>query len=136
MKRVVLDTNVLVSAILLKGRLSKLVTLWRNGGISPVISKETFSESKRVLSYPKFALSKDDIKAIIENEILPHFEVSDIKEKINGICRDPDDDMFLTVAVNAKAPFLVTGDKDLLELRKYKSIKIVSPQEYLALLKN
>ena len=102
MKRVVLDTNVLVSAILLKGRLSKLVGLWRNGEISPVISKETFHEFKTVLSYPKFSLSKDDIKAIIENEILPYFEVSDIKEKINGICRDPDDDMFLAVAVNAQ----------------------------------
>jgi predicted nucleic acid-binding protein len=44
--------------------------------------------------------------------------------------------MFLAVAVNAKAAFLVTGDKDLLELRKYKSIKIVSPQKYLALLKD
>ncbi|MGD0820219.1 MAG: putative toxin-antitoxin system toxin component, PIN family [Desulfomonilia bacterium] len=62
--------------------------------------------------------------------------MSDIKEKINGVCRDPNDDMFLAVAVNAKAAFLVTGDKDLLELRKYKSIKIVSPQKYLALLKD
>jgi putative PIN family toxin of toxin-antitoxin system len=135
MMRVVLDTNVLVSAILLKGRLSKLVNLWGNGGISPAISKETFSEFKRVLSYPKFALSKDDIKAIIETEILPYFEVIDIKEKIHGVCRDPNDDMFLAVAVNAQASYVVTVDKDLLELRKYKSIKIVSPQKYLALLK-
>lgn len=136
MKRVVLDTNVLVSAILLKGRLSKFVDLWRNGVISPALSKETFHEFRAVLSYPKFNLSKDDIKAIIEHEILPYFEVIDIKEKIVGICRDPDDDMFLAVAVNAKAAYVVTGDKDLLELGKYKSVKINSPQKHLALLKN
>jgi hypothetical protein len=88
-----------------------------------------------VLSYPKFSLSKDEIKAIIEDEILPFFEVIDIKEKIHGVCRDPNDDMFLAVAVNAQAPYVVTGDKDLLALGKYKSIEIVSPQEYLALLK-
>jgi uncharacterized protein len=136
MMRVVLDTNVLVSAILLKGRLSRFRGLWKSGTLSPVLSKETFQEFKTVLSYLKFSLSKNEIKAIIEDEILPYFEVIDIKEKIDGVCRDPNDDMFLAVAFNAQAPYVVTGDKDLLALRKYKSIEIVSPQEYLALLKN
>jgi uncharacterized protein len=135
MMRVVLDTNVLVSAILLKGRLSRFQELWKNGTLSPLLSKETFQEFKTVLSYPKFSLSKDEIKAIMEDELLPYFEVIDIKEKIHGVCRDPNDDMFLSVAVNAQTPYVVTGDKDLLALRKYKSIKIVSPQEYLTLLK-
>lgn len=133
--RVVLDTNVLVSAILLKGRLSTFQELWKGGTLSPLLSKETFQEFKTVLGYPKFSLSADEIKAIIEDEILPYFEVIVIKEKIEGVCRDPNDDMFLTVAVNAKARYVVTGDKDLLAIRKYKSIAIVSPQEYLAFLK-
>ena len=136
MMRVVLDTNVLISAILLKGRLSRFQELWKSGTLFPVLSKETFQEFKMVLSYLKFSLSKNEIKAIIEDEILPYFEVIDIKEKIDGVCRDPNDDMFLAVAFNARAPYVVTGDKDLLALRKYKSIEIVSPQEYLALLKN
>ena len=136
MMRVVLDTNVLISAILLKGRLSRFRELWKSGTLSPVFSKETFQEFKTVLSYLKFSLSKNEIKAVIEDEILPYFEVIDIKEKIDGVCRDPNDDMFLAVAFNARAPYVVTGDKDLLALRKYKSIEIVSPQEYLALLKN
>ena len=134
MNRVVLDTNVLVSAILLKGHLTKFVDLWKEGSISPAISKETFTELRKVLSYPKFGLKDDDIKTIIEKEILPFFEVVDIKEKIHAVCRDPDDDMFISVAFYAKASHIVTGDKDLLDLKKYKSIKIVSPQEYLALL--
>ena len=135
MMRVVLDTNVLVSAILLKGHLSRFQELWKGGTLSPLLSKETFQEFKTVLGYPKFSLSADEIKAIVEHEILPYFEVIVIKNKIEGVCRDPNDDMFLAVAVNAKAPYVVTGDKDLLVLRKYKSIVIVSPQEYLAFLK-
>jgi len=58
-KRVVLDTNVIVSALLFKGALSRLVELWRKGKIIPVISKETFAELTTVLHYPKFSLSKD-----------------------------------------------------------------------------
>jgi putative PIN family toxin of toxin-antitoxin system len=135
MMRVVLDTNVLVSAILLKGRMSTFQELWKGGTLSPLLSKEPFKEFKTVLGYPKFSLSANEIKAIIEDEILPNFEVIVIKKKIEGVCRDPNDDMFLTVAVNAKAPYVVTGDKDLLAIRKYKSIAIVSPQEYLAFLK-
>lgn len=133
MKRVVLDTNVLVSSLLLRGRLSKFADLWKSGEISPILSKETFDEFNKVLRYPKFSLSADEIKTILEDEVLPFFEVTDIENKISGVCRDPEDDMFLTAAVNAKAAAIVTGDNDLLELRKYQSIKILSPQDYLAL---
>lgn len=135
MKLVVLDTNVLVSALILRGHLAEFVDLWKKGVISPAISKETFAEFKRVLGYPKFRLLDDDIKAIIEQEILPYFEVVDIKEEIRGVCRDPDDDMFISAAVNAGVSHIITGDKDLLELARYGSIKILSPQEYLALVK-
>ena len=135
MKLVVLDTNVLVSAIILRGHLTKFVDLWKKGVISPAISRETFAEFKKVLGYPKFCLSDDDIKAIIEQEILSFFEVVDIKEEIHGVCRDPNDDMFISAAFNAKASHIVTGDKDLLELGKYRSIRTLSPQEYLTLLK-
>lgn len=135
MKPVVLDTNVLVSALILRGHLAEFVDLWKKGVISPVISRETFAEFRKVLCYPKFRLSDDDIKAIIEQEILPYFEVVDIEEDIRGVCRDPDDDMFISVAVNARASHIVTGDEDLLELTKYRSIRLLSPHDYLTLLK-
>ncbi len=134
-KRVVFDTNILVSAILLKGRLTKLVDIWKRGAIQPVISKETFTEFTTVLSYPKFELIGHDIKAIIEDEIIPFFEVIDIKKKIHGVCRDPDDDMFISAAISSNAAYIVTGDKDLLALGKYESIRIVTLQEYFTLLK-
>lgn len=129
-KRVVLDTNVIVSACLFKGELARLAELWKRGGIVPVVSKETFPELRAVLNYPKFALSVDEVKTIIEDEILPYFDVVEIEEKVSGVCRDPYDDMFLSVAVSAAALWIVTGEKDLLELGKYGGAVIVTPNEY------
>ena len=120
--RVVLDTNVLVSALILTGKLNNLVDLWRKGKIIPLLSRETFDEFRRVLEYPKFALSKKEIKTILEEEILPFFEVSDITHEVTGICRDPDDDKFLACAVSASADFIVSGDKDLLVMKTYLSV--------------
>jgi putative PIN family toxin of toxin-antitoxin system len=130
-KRVVLDTNVIVSACLFKGSLARLAELWKGGVIVPVISKETFSELRTVLSYPKFALTSDEVKTIIADEILPYFEVVEIEDKVSGVCRDPYDDMFLSVAICSDATWIVTGDKDLLELGKYGGARIVTPNEIL-----
>jgi uncharacterized protein len=130
-KRVILDTNVLVSALLFKGRLARLVELWKNGAIVPVISMGTFTELRHVLHYPKFALNADEIRAIIEDDILPFFDVVDVKEKVDGVCRDPNDDMFLAAAVNARAPWIVTGGRDLLAVGGYGEVRIVAPQEFL-----
>ena len=63
-KKVVLDTSVLISALLFKGELSKLVELWQKGKIVPVISRDTFQELRSVLAYPKFSLSQEEIKTI------------------------------------------------------------------------
>jgi putative PIN family toxin of toxin-antitoxin system len=131
--RVVLDTNVLVSALILTGKLNNLVDLWREGRIIPLLSRDTFDEFRRVLEYPKFVLSKKEIKTIIEEEILPFFEVFDITHEVTGICRDPDDDKFLACAVSASADFIVSGDKDLLVMKTYLSVKIISPSQFFKL---
>ena len=125
-KKVVLDTNILVSALLFKGELAGIVDLWKTGKIVPMLSKEMFVEFRTVLEYPKFSLTWQEIKVIIEEEVLPYFEVIEVTENIKGICRDVDDDKFIACAVSASADFIVTGDKDLLDLGKYKSVKIIS----------
>jgi putative PIN family toxin of toxin-antitoxin system len=124
--RVVLDTNILVSALLFKGDLARIVDLWKKGKIIPVLSRETFAEFEAVLEYPKFSLTRQEIKVIIEEELLPYFEVIEITEDVEGICRDTADDKFIACAVSASADFIVTGDKDLLDMGKYKSVKIIS----------
>lgn len=129
--KVVLDTNMLVSALLLKGDLSKIVDLWKNRIIAPVFSRETFREFKSVLEYPKFSLSGQEIKVIIEEEVLPYFEVINISSKFNGACRDPDDDKFISCALAASSDIIVSGDKYLLDLGNYKSVRIISASEFL-----
>jgi putative PIN family toxin of toxin-antitoxin system len=130
--RVVLDTNVLVSALLFRGRLARLVTLWQAGTIVPVLTRETFAELRTVLSYPKFALTEAESDSLIQNEILPWFEVVEIAGPVPAICRDPDDDIFLAVAAAATADWLVTGDADLLALGSYQRTRIATPQEFLS----
>jgi putative PIN family toxin of toxin-antitoxin system len=130
-KRVVLDTNVLISALLFRGGLSKIVRLWRKGKIVPVISKETFSELITVLEYPKFSLTQEETDSIIKDEILTYFEIVGVVKDIKGICRDPEDDKFISCAISASADYLVSGNKDLFDLKQYKSIKIIKASDFL-----
>lgn len=128
--RAVLDTNILVSALLFVGRVGMLRDLWKTGRIIPLVSKETFAEFHRVLSYPKFKLSQREIRSLLNDEILPHVEPVEITEQVNGVCRDPRDDMFLAVASCGKARYLVTGDHDLLTLKIYGKTRIVTVGEF------
>ncbi len=129
--RVALDTNVLTSALLFKGEMSRIVGLWQKGMIVPVISKETFGELRTVLEYPKFSLSRAEIESLIEHEILPFFEVANVSKHVKGACRDPEDDKFISCALSANADYIVTGDKDLSDLKKYQSIKIIHTSDFM-----
>ena len=129
--KVVLDTNVLISSILFRGELSRIVDLWKRGAIVPVVSRETFDEFRVVLEYPKFGLTEGEIRMIIEKEVLPFFEIVEIAHEISGVCRDPDDDKFIACALAASAEFIVSGDQDLCEVAKYKSVKIIRASDLL-----
>jgi len=129
--RVVLDTNVLISALFFKGELSRIVGLWQKGKIVPVISKETFDELRTVLEYPKFSLSRAEIKSLIEHEILPFFEVVNVSKHVKGASRDPGDDKFISCAISANANCIVTGDKNLSDLKKYQSIRIIHTSDFI-----
>lgn len=134
MIRVVLDTNVLVSALLFSGEPARIVTGWKSGAFVPVFSRETFDEFVKVLAYPKFELTDQEIDSLIEDEVLPFFEVVDIAESVRGVCRDPADDPFLACALAANAAYLVSGDKDLLDLGRFKGAKIITPRELLKII--
>ncbi len=129
--RVVLDTNVVVSAILFGGQLSRIREFWRSGRISPFLSRATFQELKEVPEYPKFALNRKEIKMILMKEVLPYFAVTEVTQFVEGVCEDAEDHKFLSCALSANVLFLVTGDEDLRSLTKYKSVRIVSPADFL-----
>jgi uncharacterized protein len=129
--KVVLDTNVLVSALLFRGTLSKMVDLWKAGRIRPVFSQATFQEFKKVLTYPKFALTPKEILVLLEEEVLPYFEVVKVIKEVIRIGRDPEDEKFLSCALASGAAFIVTGDDDLLVLGQVQTVRIIKPIEFI-----
>lgn len=132
--RVVLDTNVLISSILFRGALAGMVDLWKRGRIVPVFSRETFDEFRAVLEYPKFKLTESEIKSIIEEEVLPFFEIVETTVKVHEVCKDSDDDKIVACALSAAADFIVSGDKDLCDLASYRRIRIIRASELLKML--
>ena len=76
MIRVVIDTNVVVSALLFGGAPGKLVSLWKTGSIQPLGSAAIFAEYLKVFAYPRFQLSEGEIDYLISVEILPSFEIA------------------------------------------------------------
>lgn len=130
-KRAVLDTNVLVSAVLFGGRVARLHSLWKQNRFTMVASKKIVEEYLRVLSYPKFGLTEDEIKNIFHEEILPYIEPVIVKGKTRNICKDPDDDKFLECAAESNADFIISGDDDLLRIKEYHGCPIVTPEKFL-----
>ena len=134
--KVVLDTNVLVSALLFKDELSKLLFPLKQKKFILLFSEETLNEFIKVLHYPKFSLTEDEIEYLLQFEILPYSKIVEVTFKFDKeICPNKDDQKFLELAVSAKANYIITGDKDLLNLKEINKIKILSPKEFLSLLK-
>ena len=131
--RVVLNTNTVLSALLFPhGRLTWLRDEWKSGRLLPLASEATVRELLRVLSYPKFHLDKEEIEILL-GDYLPFLEIvgmglgdpEDVPQ-----CRDPDDPMFLALAVAGKAEALVSGDQALLDLSDKAPFPIASPVEF------
>ncbi|MDZ7697485.1 MAG: putative toxin-antitoxin system toxin component, PIN family [Deltaproteobacteria bacterium] len=129
--RVVIDTNVLVSALLFGGTPGKLIPLWKNARIEPYLSKAILDEVMRVLAYPRFNLSEQEIEYLVYQEILPFFHNVEVQSGPIIIEDDPSDDHFLRCAMAARARHIISGDQHLLSLKKYGNIQIVSPGEFL-----
>ena len=128
--RVVIDTNVILSALLFRsGRVSWLVPLWRCGRFVPLVSKESVSELIRVLAYPKFGLTRLDRQAVLE-AFLPYAETVQVQQKTDlPVCRDQHDQKFLLLAVCGNADKIVTGDKDLLSVEGFTACPIITPDQ-------
>jgi putative PIN family toxin of toxin-antitoxin system len=131
---VVIDTNVVISALLFGGTPGKLVELWQKGHIEPVISEEIMTEYLRVLTYPKFKLSEEEINYIIHQEILPFFKVVKSIPGPSIIKKDPDDDKFKQCAEAGNAKTIISGDQHLLALKSYHGITILTPTQFLEIL--
>jgi len=132
--RAVIDTNVFISSVLFEGASQQLIDCWKKAKFIFLMSKPILEEYIKVLSYPKFKLSQDEIKEIVEEELLPFVEVVVIKSSISVIKEDPFDNIFLSTALEGKADFIVSGDRHLLDLKEYRGIRIIEINNFIKLI--
>jgi putative PIN family toxin of toxin-antitoxin system len=127
--RVVLDTNVLISAVISTGVPHDIVVAGYEGEFQLIVSEATVTEFRETLQkYPdRFGLTDEEIRT--EVETLQYFaEFVDPDEEVNAVEDDPDDDKFLEAAVAGNAQYLVSGDQHLLTLDSFRDIEIITPR--------
>ena len=129
-KRVVVDTNVVVSALLFGGDPGTLITLWKEGTIQPLCSKEIIEEYLRVLSYPKFRLTESEIDYLLTREILPWFEVISVTEGEEFVLQDLSDNKFFWCALQGGAEGIISGNEHLLTFSS-SPVPVLSVHKFL-----
>jgi putative PIN family toxin of toxin-antitoxin system len=127
MARVVMDTNVLVSAFLKRGRSRNLLfKLLEKHTV--VLSSQMLAELTDVLSREKFNVTSAQIDRFI-SVLVRQAIVVPLSSNLKIVLEDPDDDMVLNTALSGAADYIVSGDKHLLTIACYKSVKILSINE-------
>jgi putative PIN family toxin of toxin-antitoxin system len=134
----VIDSTVLVSSFLTEGGVSaELLRYAREGVFLVFLSEDILTETEHTLAYPRirerYDYTDDDVADFLNRlrvavtlvDELPHL----------AVVRDPNDDMVIATAVHAQAAYIVTRDNDLLSLRQYEDITIISPEAFMAILR-
>jgi len=131
-ERVVIDTNVLISSLLLATSTPAQAVDKAITNAQLIATMETLRELIEKLDSPKFDryVRRERRDALLER-VASLVEIIDVLQPIRA-SRDPKDDKFLEAAVNGRADVIVTGDKDLLDLNPFRGITIVTPATYLA----
>lgn len=129
--RFVFDTNVVVSALLMKKSVARdALDKARTAG-DILLSLEVIEELQDVLGRPAFDRyidEEDRLKFL--SLLVKEATLVEVTERVKE-CRDPKDDKFLELAVNGNATLIVSGDKDLQVLHPFRNIPILSPREFL-----
>jgi putative PIN family toxin of toxin-antitoxin system len=132
--RAIIDTNVLLAGLLWHGTPHALVEHVRNGTLTLISSPVLLAELADVVARPKFdtiLIRSNTSRERSLDEVRALAEVIEPVPLPAPVCRDPDDDAVLALALAAQVDFIVSGDNDLLDLQAFESIPIVSPVEAL-----
>jgi putative PIN family toxin of toxin-antitoxin system len=130
MKRVILDTNVVISAFFWGGYSRVVYDLVKEGKITLHSCMKTETELVRVLAYPKFGLTPAEILPIV-NDLRKHAHFIEVKSNIDVIKEDPTDNIFLECAQDGKADYIISGNHHLINISNYKGIPILRPKDFL-----
>lgn len=130
-KRIVLDTSVLISSVLLTNSVpAKAVRLALRSG-TVLVSQDTLTELSAVLKRPSILATMTAKQG--DDYLSAYAAAAELTEvtTIVTACRDPDDDKILALAVSGQADIIITGDTDLLVLDPFQGVRILAPRAYL-----
>ena len=127
--RIVIDTNIFVS-FLITGSFSKLYRLLESHKVILLFSEELLQEFLDVVKRPKLKkyFSEKDVSKVMDG-IQYYANYIEVSSNVN-VCRDANDNFLLPLCCDGKADYLITGDDDLLVIKKYKQTVIVKISDY------
>lgn len=132
--KVVIDTNVVVSALFFGGKPRNLIELLVNKELDAYVTQDIIEEYKDTVAYLQNKYG-DKQTGVPLAHIISACKL--IKKKTDlKICRDPDDDKFISCAIDAECLYIISGDKDLLTIKQYKGIQIMTVSEFFHALWN
>lgn len=134
--RVAVDTNIFISTIIKpENRVGLIVARMRNGEYTLLYSEQLLNEIAEVVTrdkiWTRYKLTDETLSAFL-GSIIAYGEQIRLVTVVD-VCRDPDDNILLALAVDGKADYIVSGDKDLLDLVTFEEIPIVKPADFLAM---
>ena len=132
MVRVVVDTDVLMSALINNGKSRKLVLKLLEEH-TVILSSQMLAELADVISRDKFSVKCSQVDRFI-SILVKKATVVSVRSIPKVILEDPDDDVVLTTALNGKAEFIVSGDKHLLKIACYEKTQIVSVNQFIQII--
>lgn len=130
MHKVVVDTNIFISAFLKGGEPEQLIKKWKQGKIVILMSRDIMEEILEVLMRPKIGAPFSYIERL-GKVIYKKAIIVKPQQSLQVIIDDPKDNKFLECAVEGKADYIISGDEHLLSLKEYRGIKIIKTKEFL-----
>lgn len=129
-KKVVVDTNIVVSAFGWDAKPEEILKMIEGGKLINYVSIGMLEELRRVVSYPKLKIPRNEQSEIIEY-VFENSEIITPSKRVEIIKEDPSDNEILSCAIEASVDYIITGDRHLLKLKKLKDILILTPDEFL-----
>ena len=128
--KVVLDTNIFISGFGWNGKPEEILKIIKDRQITNYASAEILEEIRRVISYPKLRFP-EPLQIKILEFVLFYSEFVEPQKRIFTVTEDPNDNKFLECAIEAQAEYIISGDPHLLNMKKFKTVKILPANEFL-----
>ena len=126
--RIVIDTNIVASAIFFGGRPRELLELLLQHELSAFITQEIIEEYQGTIEYLQNEYPSKRITVPL-TQIIAACNMIETTSEVK-VCRDPDDDKFFACALDSRSLYIVSGDKDLLAVKQYKDVQVVTVAQF------